>query len=423
MLTTDCAVPDSPHRRGRRSSTPITELGLCIQRHLDCLGKTRAELARRLHVSPSTVGRLLNGDTRIVQHVSVENICDALELNEIDRRTFLNLVGVASATGFALATGAKPARTTEKHIDLDLADDHMNALQRLLDKGDTQYVMESARQWYDRLLVEPSKDIRYGALQIRYGILLGAAQEFVVPWYRRGYEAIRTYDSIENDVIVRFDLKTFRQEYAYMISHRAPLLREMGHYEESAAQYEDGIYWVKTVHDPQLRANLFRSRIHASAILGNELRWARELEEARKDALFLFTNHHNEVFGLLDYVEGEGFKRLAYTTHVNMSVREREAYASRALQSFIHARPRLQAYTDSHHMLMRVSEAQCLVWIDPQHAICEVELLREVAEQHYPALVEKIERVILFARRRLVARRSDFPLLFDLDAKTIKMAK
>jgi transcriptional regulator with XRE-family HTH domain len=427
MPTTECVLPNTSPRRGRRSSTPSTELGLCIQQHLDRLGITRTELAKRLHVSPSTVGRLLNGDTRVVQRVSVENICNALELNEIDRRVFLKLAGVASAGTFALATGAYVTRSTqsqEKTIDLDLAEDHANTLQRLLDRGDAQYVVESARRWYDRFSVkQPSRDIRLGVLQARFGILLGHAHEFVVPWYHRGQVAIQTYNAVESDVILRFDLKTMRKEYAILLARRAPLLREVGQYEESAAQFEDGIYWVKTVDDPLVRADLFRSRMHISAVQGDQMRWQRELEEARKDALFLDPGYQQEVFGLLDYVEGEGYKRFAYNTRMNFSIRMREAYAMQALQSFAQAAQSTSMCPDTQKMLMQVSEAQCLVWIDPQEAFHQVEMLRFIAEQQFPALVEKIDRVIYFARQRLAASRSDLPLLFDLDARAFTRAK
>ncbi len=416
MSTTERAVLGKPSRRGRRSSSPRTEPGLYIQKRIDRLGITRTELAQRLHVSPSTVGRLLNGDTRVVQRVSAESISDALELDEMDRRDFMKLVGAASTSTFAFATGVVASKTSKSAVDLDLANDHADALSRLINQGDVRYVMESAQRWYDRLLQNPpSKDQFYAATQIRFGILLGAAQEFVFPWYQRSQTAIQTYNSIEQEVILRFGLNTFRNEYANLLSHRAPLYREIGQYKESALQFEDGIYWVKTVDDPLLRANLFRSRIHVNAVQGNILQWSRELEEARKDALIIGSAYRDEVAGLLDYVEGEGYKRFAYNVRKDLSNQARREYAERALQSFAQSKRRTENYSKAQAMLSMVSEAQCLIWIDIYEAVRRVELLRAEAELEYPALVEKINRVVFFAQQLLRSRKSNLPLHFNLN--------
>ena len=416
MSTPASAVSSQPSRRGRRATTPSTPLGMFIQSRLDRAGMTRTNLAKRLRVSSSTIGRLLNGDTRVVQRMSAESICTALELDEIDRRSFLKLASAASASAFAFATGAVPSKLSKDAIDLDLANDHADALSRLIDQGDVRFVMESAQRWYDRLLQKPlSKDQYYAATQIRFGILLGASQEFVLPWYQRSQAAIQTYNSVEHEVILRFDLRTFRQEYANLISHRAPLYREIGRYDESSLQFEDGIYLVKTVDDPLLRANLFRSRIHVNAIQGNTLQWSRELDEARKDALLIGPAYRNEVAGLLDYVEGEGYKRFAYNVRKDLSVRVRKEYAERALQSFAKSRSGTENYARVHTMLRMVSEAQCLIWIDTHEAIRHVELLRMEAELEFPALIEKINRVVFFAQQLLNSQKSDLPLQFNLD--------
>lgn len=418
MLTTERELPAKPTRRGRKSSQPRTELGLYIQKHIDRLGITRAELAQRLHVSSSTVGRLLNGDTRVVQRMSAISICDALDLDEMDRREFMKLASAASASTFAFATGASASKTSKSLVDLDLANDHADALSRLINQGDVRYVMESAQRWYNRLLQNPpSKDQYYAATHIRFGILLGSAQEFVLPWFQRSQAAIQTYNSIEQEVVLRFGLQTFRHEYANLLSHRAPLYREIGQYEESALQFEDGIYWVKTIDDPLLRANLFRSRIHVNAVQGNVQQWSRELEEARKDALITGSIYHDEIAGLLNYVEGEGYKRFAYNVRQDLSTRARREYAERALQSFDRSRYGTENYSKAHAMLRIVSEAQCLIWIDAHEAIRRVESLRAEAEIEYPALVGKINRVVFFARQLLHSRKSSVPLHFNLDAR------
>lgn len=131
MSTTSGTVLNSSIRRGRRATTPTTELGCWLQQQLDLIPLSRAEFARRLHVSPSTISRLLNGDTRVVQKVSVEGICEVLRLEEMDRRIFLQLVATATTETFAFATGAQVPTIKKQKIDLDLADDHAEALHLL----------------------------------------------------------------------------------------------------------------------------------------------------------------------------------------------------------------------------------------------------------------------------------------------------
>ena len=414
------AVPSTSSRRGRRKHAPTTELGKFIQKQLDDTGMTRSKLAGLLHVSPSTVGRLLNGDTKVVQRVSAENICDVLGLDDMKRRELLRLVGNTGA--FALATGVSAPKITTYKIDLDMADDYADALDRLRLQGEVQYVMEKAQLWYAKLSQEQpyAKDTRYAATQIRFGIILGYAQEIVLPWYRRGPIALKTYNHIEQSIIHRFELNTFKQEHANILSHSAPLYRELGAYAESVRQFEDGIYWLQRVDDPFLRTNLYRSRAHVTAVQGNELLWARQLDEARRDAQQIHTSYKEEALCMIDYVEGEGFKRLAFNIHKELAASMRMDYAKRALKSFAHSQHRIRQPHINQLMLMRVSEAQCLSWIDPEEAIMRAEQLKEEAILFYPALLDKINRAIQFAQQRLATHSRDPLALFDLDARPYK---
>ncbi len=407
----------SSPRRGRRANVPTTALGTWLQQRLDALSITRIEFARRLHVSPSTVGRLLNGDTRVVQRVSAEGICRALELGDMDRREFLRLMGVASAETFAFATGATTPRVQKYKVDLDLANDHANALSRLLDRGEAAYVRESAQLWYDKLTQDQPyvKDIQLGAVQIRFGIQMGAAQEFTLPWHQRSQVAIETYTALEEDVICRYDLKTFRQEYAIVLSHRAPLYRSTGRFHESERDFENAIYWVKTVDDPQLRANLLRSRAHLMVVQNDELRWRRAIEEARKDTYYL-SAYRQESLQMIDYTEGEGLKRLAFSLRKELPIAKRKEYALRALDSFKQSNHGVELVI-SQHLLTQVSEAQCLIWIDPEEAIRRVELLWNETSLYFPALLDKMKRTVQMARKRLMVRPGEPLPLFHLDAR------
>lgn len=419
MSTTSDTVLNSSMRRGRRPLTPTTKLGVWLQQQLDLIPLTRAEFAKRLYVSPSTVGRLLNGDTRVVQKVSVESICEALRLEEIDRRVFLQLVATATTETFAFATGAQAPTMKKQKIDLDLADDHAEALHRLRDRGDAQYVMQSAHRWYEKLYREQptAKDTRYASTQIRFGILLGAAQESGLSWSRRGPIAIRTYKHVEEAVIYRYNLNTFRQEYANLLSHSAPLYREIGKYEEGIQEFNDALYWVERVDDPLLRANLLRSRAHIWAAQGEELRWRYAIEEARRDALLQEDQYSEMALGMVGYVTGEGYKRFAFTTREELPLNERIRYANLALESFAQSRDILGKESLSYYMLAGVSEAQCLVWVDPEEALRRLGTMREQVKRLYPSLLEKMKRTEQFAHKRLLLKRGELLPQFNLDTR------
>ncbi len=405
-------------RRGRRSTLPTTDLGKFIQQKLDSMKITRAQFAEKLGVSPATIGRLLNGDTKVVRSVNVQGMYEALELDDMDRRTFLQVIGAATSATFALATGVSVPKTARYRVDPDLISDHADALSRLLDEGQADYVRKSAQLWYDKLMQEPSKkDVRLGSLQIRFGILLGAAQEFTLPWYHRDRVAIQTYKSIEESVIERFGLNTFAHEHALLLSHQAPLHRAMRRFEESSKEFEDAIYWVRDVDDPRLRATLFRDRIHGNAVLGNELHWAYQLDEARKDAARTTSVFDSEIFLMLNYAEGEGLKRFAFNTRKELSYQVRAEYARRALQIFAPLHNDQSQQNMPQYLLMQVSEAQCLIWLDPYETIFRLQKIRNLAELFFPALLKKMDTTLLFAQKRLNACKGDSPLQFDLDAK------
>src|SRR5437667_8160090 len=111
--------------RGRKAKVPTTELGIFIQKRLDTMNLTRTNLAKLLQVSTSTIVRMLNGYTKVIQQVRPEAICEALELDKMNRRAFLQ---IASRAGFALVTQAKGPTIVRHKINLDLADDYARDL-------------------------------------------------------------------------------------------------------------------------------------------------------------------------------------------------------------------------------------------------------------------------------------------------------
>jgi len=429
MLTTERELPAKPTRRGRRSSQPRTELGLLIQKHIDRLGITRAELAQRLHVSSSTVGRLLNGDTRVVQRMSAISICDALGLDEMDRREFMKLAGVASASTFAFATGATKQKALLRYkIDLDLAEDHLKILRQMVELGgDAGILLQSAQKWYQALMAEQSytKDIRLASIQIRFGLLVGNTQELVFPWYER-HRSIQTFDEIEEKIFSRFRLDTFQQEYALLYSYRAPLYREVYKYDESTKQFEYGMHWAKRADDPMLIAQMFDG-IHNSAVIGKELQWKYQLESAYKDVTRMHTGYRESALAELRYLEAEGYKRLAFNHLQELPRQMRQVYAQKAIKSFVEEQTSVEQFADSygmfasasieqnalrHDLLAKVSQAQCLVLVDPEEAIRLLERIRSNITRYYPALLSKVERTLYFAQGQLRREKINPLLLF-----------
>jgi transcriptional regulator with XRE-family HTH domain len=422
MPTVDDEKQTELGRRGRPTKASTTELGTFIQKRLDAIGITRVEIAKQLQVSPSTIGRLLNGDTKVVQRVSAEDLSKVLRLNDMQRGEFLKLVGVIGAGTFALPIGGGGQQTAKDQIDLDMANDYAEALQHLLEHGQSRapYVMEKAQHWYDKLTQIASsskKDERIGATQVQFGLLLGRAQEAALPWYKRGNIAIQTYNHIENTVIVKFGLHTFQHDYTRLIERRAGLLREVGRFEESSFQYEYGISWVRSLEDHKLRSSLFRHYAHVKANQGEADPWARRIEDAQRDAQRINSPYRDEYYGLIHYNMGEGYKRLAFDTRHEIPVSIRASYAQKALDCFALSREALKLDSVAHYLVGQVSVAQCLIWIDPDEAIRQAQQIRDLAIQFYPSLLMKIDHTIYLAKLRRQARKHDPPLLLNLDAK------
>jgi hypothetical protein len=417
-------------RRGPKAKIPTTEFGLFVQQHLDTMNITRAELAKRLKVSAATVVRMLNGDTSVIQRVRPENICEALGLDEMNRRKFLE---IASAASFALATGRVAPEVIVRHkTDIDLVDDHLKTLQYLLDQGgQAQHVGESAQLWSNRLLQEypDTKDVRVAKAQVRSGLLLGNAQELVLPWYQRT-DAIETYNAIEENIISRFPLNTFQEERATLLSHRAPRYRELGDHRKSLLEYDDGIDVVRKINNPSLRSTLFRLRVHSHAILGNEFEWRRLLDEAYKDVEYLAPAYRDGTRAMLINMEAEGYKRLAFNPRKELSRQMRAGYVQKSLQSFQYFQEIGERNPQSLHLAIQmsterslqihfcaaqVSEAQALILIDPEAAIQMIEKMWSNTSTFYPALLPKMRDILRFAQGLLSKDKLNPLLMFSQD--------
>jgi len=272
------------------------------------------------------------------------------------------------------------------------------------------------------------------ATQLRYGLLYGRSQELVLPWHQRQI-AIRTYNALENRIILRFELNAFQQEYAALISHRGPLYREIGYYEQSEFQYEFGLEMVRGVADPLMHAMAFRNRAHNSATRGNEYEWKRRLDEALKDALHMNPVHREAALTMIKYIEAEGYKRLAFDARKALPRHVRMNYAKKSLDCFQQSLTDIEQYPEAlfllaqkptenpsvkaHYLLSQVSISQCLVLLDPAEAVSFIEHIRDDVTKFYPGLLSKMERTLRFAQGQLLPEKMNPLLLFGRDARAM----
>jgi transcriptional regulator with XRE-family HTH domain len=387
----------STRGRGRPAKLPANPLAAFLQKHLQANGIKRQELARRLHVSPSTISRLLNGDTETVHSMNEGSICQALNMDDGERRKFQELIH-----GGLLHEKKLFALVTTKGIDLDWADYYAEELQRQFDQGNAKYVLEEAKRYYN--MRYPAKDVRSPEILMRFGKLLATAQDVLLPWNDRILPTIHTYDRIEN-MLFSFPLKkipSYQTHYAYILAHRAPLYREIGQLGESSREFTIALEeCIREVDDIDLHVELYYSRAHVWVVQGNIHNWLRDLEAARAVAQTAHGDQRKQLLGLITYTQGEGYKRLAYNNRLNLSSRQRTHYAAQGLACFEQTGFVAQRRWAAHALIHGVAEAQCLVSLDPNEAIRRCEQMRIRAEQVYPSIVQKINTTIAAAQRLL----------------------
>ncbi len=114
-------------------------------------------------------------------------------------------VGVSLILADADPIDILPSKAVGNHLDLDVIGSYAKALQELLAKGEAHYVMRSAQDLYHKLVQEHpySTDRRLAEVQLCLGMLVGAAQEYALPWYQRDQAVVRTYDHIENNILCK----------------------------------------------------------------------------------------------------------------------------------------------------------------------------------------------------------------------------
>lgn len=405
-----------------------------------------ARLAQKLAVHRGTLKHFEDAD-RSVNRERRQAIVDLLirELAHVgktpDRRA------IHMMTGLPLGAAPSHDRQTvyEVHVSpfgkrAEIYGQFLNIYSMLIDSwghrlfhGSPQDVLKETRESYYRLLdgSQYHQDFDIALLAARVGIRLGQAKEAVYDWFSRSRSAISTYDQLEDFVIIPAldhfrshpDVEELIAEHARLIALRAPLYREMGEYDTSIHQAEIGAELAGRVADTVTSADLLRNRAHVMAVQGRKEAWEEALAAAH-DAIDTSSIHARGLQSLHLYHIAEGNRRLAFNHRIAVPLAKRQAFAEAAIIAFSAFYRELAdasldevAVGSSRHLLIpRVSEAQCLMWLNPQEAADKLAHLRQEALREHPSLVGKID----FSSRcttEMLAWKCNSPLpVFDLDA-------
>ncbi len=305
--------------------------------------------------------------------------------------------------------------------DLDLIDNYVEALQRLLLKGEAQYAMQASQGLYAKLMWEHQgvKDRRFAETQIRLGMLVGLSREYALPWYQRAQAVMEIYNHIENASICKYPMDASLRHYsARLQAKRSRQHRVLWEFEACEKACKDGLSTLEGIDDCTLRTHFLCERAHIEATQGNEALWIQRLEEARIGVLGMPVADREKSFNQIDYMQGEGYKRFAFHVRKELSMPMREIYAQYAYNQLTQWDGATIELPGFEALVVRVSRAQCLVLLDPKSAIDQAKQLGNVAQQSYPSLLDKIHRVMLLAQRRLQMSEDEFSQIFNLASGT-----
>lgn len=407
-------------RSGRPAKSPNTPHGKMIQQRLRALGWTRSRLARALGVSPATVTRYLNDDNTAVYSIDPFAVCQVLGFEDMERRTFLELVGVAIVM---------PAVVLHRGIDLDVYDSALDAwsvaLYQRYAPADTLKQVEqiSAKLKYlQEAAVYSAKDTRFAEVRIRAEMFRAALQEAVLPWWQeRPRVAMRTYAELDREVFRVVGPEKFGEEYARLLIRRATLFREGkegDHLAESAHQFEQIAHYFNdtVIGNPVVLVAYACQRLHTVAVQGDFHTWSKERDKVIKyvEGLRVDPPLKQELWGIVAYALGVGNKRFMWQLRdAESASRQREEFAREAQNWLGQLRSRGQGGIAVHNINLyhpgmpaahsepelESSEIDALVWSDPEQAIRRAAALAYKAGLIYPSVARKSEAQILLAQK------------------------
>lgn len=303
------------------------------------------------------------------------------------------------------------------NIDIDLVDNYIEVLKMLLTKGEAQYVMQASQTLYHKLMQQHSllNDTRLAQMQLRTGMILGAAQEYTLPWYRRTYTVLQTYNHIEDNIISKLhENASLQHEHTRLLAKRGRQHRVLWQFEECEKACKTGISGLKnSKEDFPLLTHFLCEQAHTEATRGDEATWLSKLEHARREILEMPTIEREKALNQVDYMQGEGYKRFAFHTIKEIPMSLREQYAKYALEQFSQWQGSTIELPGFEELVVQVSKAQCLILIDPDGAIHLAGQLRKNVERLYPTLLDKISKVSFLAQKRLQMDSKSFLYVFE----------
>jgi transcriptional regulator with XRE-family HTH domain len=387
-------------------------------------GMSQCRLAHILSVAPSTISRLTRGKLGTTHKVDARLICNVLDLTEMDRRTFFTLA--AQACVLPLAFRACPEHLRfhpfERSIgrSLEEIEDEIALLRERRNRGEVAVVYQLAGELFDKLFnssvpatrVAKSPELAHAKLLV--GFELCEVQAAHLGWYARTDTMIRTLNRIEKEVLLQFPPKVFASEHNRLLNLRGPLYYKLPCRTNIADSYLESIDELTTAlnnlmslhYEPTLRVELLRNRAHAYLLHGpeNERKWRADLDAARHVAAAISTDERENFQALVEYSWGEGYRKLEYRSGIPSYARK--LYMNEAIRLLSQSGAIFQQHYrwKGYALLAEIAEAHCVVWQDADEALLRLDHLRTVAQQFYPALLAKIERIATVAEREKTGR-------------------
>ncbi|RAQ98122.1 hypothetical protein A4R35_21455 [Thermogemmatispora tikiterensis] len=316
----------------------------------------------------------------------------------------------------------QPVALSKASLDLDLLSLLLNSLEKLLQQGEHQYVLTVTQSLYERWLAAPDlrDDTEMASWELRLGLLMACALEYVLSWYQRAQRLIDFYDELEGRFLRVGNLKKDKERLhaAQLLARRGRHQRVLWHFDEAEQACQEGLQLLQGQELSPLWTHFLCEYAHLAATRGDENLWLQRLDAARSSVLALPGSERAKALNQITYMQGEGYKRLAFHLRKPLALARREQAARLAYQLFQEWNGLTIELPGFESLVMQVSRAQCLILLDPAAAIEEAQRLILVVQDHYPTLLGKLSRLIWLAEQRLQMGDAGFLTLLQ-EGKTI----
>ncbi len=403
------------------TATPPARFGAFLAARIARAGLSHHQFAQAVGVAPSTLSRVLRGKIRMTHTLDVRVVAHALALDRTDRRILGELAVDAGviALGVSAAPPNLPFLTLERSLGrtLDDIEREVISLRERRNRGEVAAAYGEAHALFRRLFDYPlpvttmAKSPELARVKLRVGFEHCEAQAAALRWYERAGEMMRTLDRMEADVLRHFPPRELASEYGHLVNLRAPLLREQPAAAHGSAGGPDESIWQFTwafeslmpwIVEPILKVELLRNRAHTYLLRqgdGDLARWRTDLTTAASVAAAIRGPEREAFRALVEYSWGEGYKRLPDMP--GLTPRQRAQHVRQAMDALAagDADFRTRMHWQGYSLLARIAAAQCVAWQDLDEALRQGEHLRADALRTYPALAQKVDRMMSSARQ------------------------